>query len=161
VRIAAALTVVILLGFGGYTAWNAIAGDGGSSGSAAPAGGEYEQSVTETIFLGAVVLRQGLDAHVISELNPFLASSNDAIAMVATRRNALGELAKTATGPEADVIASTQESMTMLQMAMAQWRDAVVNLRLAAVADAHEAVDDAIAVLEADLDIWRSLPSRS
>jgi hypothetical protein len=157
---AVALTVVILLGYGGYLAWNALTGSGAND-PAPPADNSYEGTVSRAIFLGGLVLGQGIDAHLVSEINPFLASANTAIYQVATDRGTLDNLAKTATGPEADVIASTKQSLDALRVAMIEWRDAVVNLRLADIADAHASMDDAIALLRADLDRWRSLPEHS
>jgi hypothetical protein len=46
-------------------------------------------------------------------------------------------------------------------VALIQWRDAVYNLRLASVDDAHSAIDSAVAQLNADLERWKTVAPSS
>lgn len=157
---AAALTTVILLGYGGYVAWNAVT-DRGSSDPSPPAATGYRGAVDNALFVGTATLQRGLDVHLMSDLNPFYAAASEAISLVGADRARLAELATTATGEQADVIASTQQSLDALQEAMTEWRDAVVNLRLASVPDAHAGMDDALARLRSDIERWQALPTDS
>lgn len=157
VLIAALLTVVILVGYGGYSAWNAVTG-GDSGGGDAPAAGGYEAIVSQDIFLAGLVVGQGVDVRLVGDLNGFRDNANRAIFIIGSDKGALAKLATGATGPQRDVISDTQLALDALQAGLIQWRDAVYNVRLAAVDDAHSAIDSAVARLSADLDQWKALP---
>lgn len=162
--VAAVLTVVVLLGYGGYTAWNAVSGggdEGATTPTAAAGDADYETIVSTAIFLGAQALAQGADTHLAVDLGPFADGTDRAIFTIGADRARLARLARTAAAREADVIVSTEQSLDALQTAMVQWRDAVFNLRLGAVDDARAAVDSAIARLQGDLERWRSVSDSS
>jgi len=160
VLIAAAITLVVLLGYGGYSAWNAVTG-GGSGGGDAPAARSYESIVLNDIFLAGQVVGHGVDVRLMGDLNAFRDAADRAIYIIGLDMNALDGLESGATGPQRDVIASTRQSLDALQVGLIQWRDAVYNLRLASVDDAHSAIDSAVARLQSDLDEWRTLPAES
>ena len=156
--IAAALTLIVLLAYGGYTAWNALTGGGGSDDAQAPtASAGFESIVGSDIFLAGQVVGHGVDVRLVGDLNGFRDTADRAIFIVGTDRGALAKLNAGATGPQRDVIASAQQSLDALQVALIQWRDAVYNLRLASVDDAHDAIDSAVAQLSADLERWKSV----
>lgn len=152
--LAAALTVVILLGSGGYAAWNALTGDTSTSDEASTA---YVASTQRAIYYGASAVGLGLDVHIIKDLGIFQDSMNAAIDGVRAERTNLETLAATATGPRADILQSSIQAADSLESGMAQWRDAVFNLRLGGVDDAQSAIDSAVARLVADIDRWDAL----
>lgn len=162
ILVAAALTLVILLGYGGYTAWNAITGSGSDgTGTGTEDATDYESIVARNIFLGAQVLGQGIDTRLVSDIGPFVDNANRVIYTMGLDRVAIGKLATGASGPQRDVISATQQSLDALQAALVQWRDVVADLRLGSVDDAHAAIDGAIARLQGDLERWRSVTSAS
>jgi len=154
------LTLLVVLGYGGYTAWNALTG-GDSDETTTPAAASYETIVSNDIFLAGQVVVHGVDVHLMGDLNGFLEAANRAIFIVGTDKGGLAELSAGATGPQRDVISSTQQSLDALQVGLIQWRDAVYNLRLAAVDDARAAIDSAVARLQTDLERWKALPPSS
>jgi hypothetical protein len=157
--LAALLTLVVVVGYGGYLAWNALVG--GSDDADAPAATGYEATVSQAIFLGGAVLGLGVDTHLLNDLGPFADATDRAVFTVGADRARLERLAQTAPRPEAEVIASTVQSMDALQDAMIEWRNAVFNVRLGSVDDAHDAIDDALERLRGDLERWKQVSSDS
>ena len=146
--------MVVLGAYGGYSAWNAWIADG----PATPAvTADYEGAVSQAIFFGGVAVGTGLDVHLMNDLGPFVDTANESIALVETQRATLERLGRGETGVRADLIASSLQAVDSLAAGMAQWRDAVYNLRLARAAEARSAIDAASARLQADLDRWRTL----
>ncbi len=115
--------------------------------------------MSQAIFFGGVAVGTGLDVHLMNDLGPFVDTANEAIALVETQRATLERLGRGETGVRADLIASSLQAVDSLAAGMAQWRDAVYNLRLARAAEARSAIDAASARLQADLDRWRALPT--
>jgi hypothetical protein len=149
------VTVAVLLGYGGYAAWNALTGDSASSGGAASTA--YVPSTQRAIYYGAGVVGLGLDVHILKDLDIFQDSVNRAIDGVRTERANLDALAATATGPQADILRSSVEATDTLESGMVQWRDAIFNLRLGGVDTAQSTIDSAVAQLAADIDRWNAL----
>ena len=150
---------MIVLGYGGYTAWNAITGGGGSDSAEAPAPSGYEALVARDAFIAAGLLSDGINVRLVGDLPGFLEAANRAIYTVGVDKVEMARLAGNASGAERDVMTSTQQSLDALQVAIIQWRDAVYNLRLGAVDDAKAAANAAIALLQSDVDRWRSVTS--
>jgi flavin-binding protein dodecin len=146
---------VVLLGYGAYTAWNAwIADDPAPTSVTATA--DYEGAVSQAMYFGGIAVGAGLDVHLMADLGTFVDTANRAIAIVEDQHTTLERLGRRETGARADLVASSLQSVDALSAAIAQWRDAVYNLRLARAAEARSAIDAATARLQADLDRWRS-----
>jgi hypothetical protein len=158
VLLAAALTVVIVLGYGAYAGWNALTGGGSGSDTEATAETGYLASVDRAMFFGGAVLGAGTDVRLVGDLGNFLDQANQAIYTVGVEQGNVDKAARNATGARADVLASTTQSLDNLRVAMIRWRDAVFNLRLGLVADAKADVESAIAQLRADAERWKALP---
>jgi hypothetical protein len=158
VLLAAALTVVMVVGYGGYTGWNALTGGGSGGDPQATPDTSYQASVDHAMYFGGTVVDAGIDVRLVGDLGPFLDQTNQAIYTVGVEQGNLEKAARTATGPRADVLASTTQSVDNLRVAMIRWRDAVFNLRLGLVADSKAEVESAIAQIQADAERWKALP---
>jgi hypothetical protein len=158
VRVAAALTVVILLGYGGFVAWNAWSG-GGSDRSTQSEDTGYVGSTKRAIFFGALVLDQGVAVHHLDELAAFRYDADRHIEAVRAARAEVAALLPGTTGTRADILGSTVQAADELEVAMTQWRDAVYNLRFGSAPTARSAVESAIARLWSDLGRWEALES--
>ena len=156
--LAVALTMVIVLGYGAYTGWNALTGDSSGSDTQTTAETGYLASVDRAMFFGGAVLGAGTDVRLVGDLGIFQDQANQAIYTVGVEQGNVDKAARNATGARADVLTSTTQSLDNLRVAMIRWRDAVFNLRLGLVADAKADVESAVAQLRADAERWKALP---
>jgi hypothetical protein len=84
---------------------------------------------------------------------------NTEIETIRTQRANLDALLPNVVGPRADTVRASIQSMSELETAIGQWRDAIFLLRLGNVDDAQSAIESAVAQLQQQLDSWNSQAS--
>lgn len=146
--------MVIVVGYGGYVAYDKI--NGGDSAPAAADDG-YAPSTRRAMFYGGTAIGAGINLRNLKDQYEFKDEVNALIALVSTERANLERLLPTATVPQADTIRATMQSMDELMNAMTQWRDAIFLLRLNNVDRAESAVRSAVAQMGQQLETWNAL----
>lgn len=146
--------MVIVVGYGGYVAYDKI--NGGDSVPAAADDG-YAASTRRAMFYGGTAIGAGVNLRNLKDQYSFKDEVNAQIALVGTERANLERLLPTATAPQADTIRATIQSMDELMNAMTQWRDAIFLLRLNNVDRAESAVSSAVAQMGQQLETWNAL----
>ena len=145
---------MILVGYGGYVAYNKIT-ESDTTPVAADDG--YAASTSRAMFAGGVAVGAGINLRNLKDQYLFKDQVNAQIEQVRAEQADLERLLPTVTGPQADTIRATMQSMDELMIAMTQWRDAIFLLRLSNVDRAQSAVESAIAQMGQQLESWNSL----
>jgi hypothetical protein len=147
------LTVVILVGYGAYVGYDKLKGN---DTPAAETGTGYVASVQTAIAHGRWSIGMGLNFHNLKNSYVLRNELNTEIETIRTEQANLEALLPNVLGPRADTVRASIQSMSELQVAMGQWRDAIFLLRLGNVDDAQAAIESAVAALQQQLDTWNS-----
>jgi len=147
---------VVLVGYGAYVAYDKIRGD--SSAATQDATG-YTGSVQTAMAHGDWAIGMGLNFHALKDSYILRNQFNTEIATIRTQRANLEALLPNVVGPRADTVRASIQSMSELETAVGQWRDAIFLLRLGNVDDAQSAIESAVAQLQQQLDTWNSQAS--
>ena len=142
---------MILIGYGAYVAYDKITGD---SAPAAASGDGYVASVQTAISHGQWSVGMGLGFHNLKDSYVLRNGFNTEINTVRTQRANLESMLPNVLGPRADTVRASIQTMTELETALGQWRDAIFLLRLGNVDDAQSAIESAVAQLQQQLDTW-------
>jgi len=145
------LTVVILGGYGVYVAYDRIRGD---STPVVTDGTGYTSSVNTAVAHGKWAIGMGEDFHNLKRQYVLRNDFNAEIDTIRTERANLEALLPNLLGPRADTVRASIQSMSGLETAIGQWRDAIFLLRLDKVDDARSAIESAVAQLQQQLDTW-------
>lgn len=148
---------MILVGFGGYSAWGALTGGDDAPPAALPTGTGYADSANRAAFHANVAILLGLNLRILKDAYRFQYDVNKEIEGLRAERANLERLATGATGARADILRSSIQATQTLETGMTQWRDAIFNLRLGAVEPAQSVIETGVAQLEASIERWRSL----
>jgi hypothetical protein len=146
---------VILVGYGGYTAWNALTGS--DTPAATDTGTGYVASADRAALTGQLAIGMGVNLRILKDANNFLVGMNQSIDQLRAERANLERLATKASGAEADILQSSIQATVAMETGMVQWRDGIVNLRLGGTAAAESTMETAIAQLQADVARWNAL----
>jgi len=152
--LAAALTALILIGYGGYTAWNAITGT--DAPVAVDTGNGFVASADRAALTGQLAVGMGVNLRILKDTNNFLGGMNQSIDRLRTERANLERLAAKATGARADILQSSIQATVSMETGMVQWRDGIVNLRLGGIAAAESTIETAVAQLQSDVGRWKA-----
>ena len=152
--LAAALTALILVGYGGYTAWNAIT----ATNAPAPVdtGNGFVASADRAALTGQLAVGMGVNLRILKDGNNFLIGMNQSIDQLRVERANLERLATRASGARADILASSVQATVAMETGMVQWRDGIVNLRLGSIAAAESTIETAVAQLQSDVGRWKA-----
>ena len=153
VALAVLLTVVILVGYGAYVAYDKIRGD---STPAAQDSTGYVASVQTAMSHGQWAIGMGLNFHSLKDSYVLRSQFNTEINTIRTERANLEALLPNVLGPRADTVRASIQTMSELEAALGQWRDAIFLLRLGTVDNAQSAIESANAQLQQQLDTWNS-----
>jgi hypothetical protein len=145
------LTVVILVGYAAYLGYDRLTGN---DAPAAETGTGYVASTQTAIAHGKWSIVMGLGFHSLKDSYVWRNQINTEIDTVHAQQANLESLLPNVLGPRADTVRASIQSMSELQVAMGQWRDAIFLLRLGNVDDAQAAIDSAVAALQQQLDTW-------
>jgi hypothetical protein len=145
--------VVILVGYGAYVAYDKIFGD---STPAAQDTTGYVGSVETAISHGQWAIAMGLNFHSLKDSYVLRNQFNTEIETIRTQRANLEALLPNVLDARADTVRASIQTMSELETALAQWRDAIFLLRLGSVDDAQAAIESATAQLQQQLDTWNS-----
>src|SRR3954469_8466329 len=126
IALAVLLTVVVLVGYGAYVAYDKIRGD--SSPSAQDSTG-YAASVETATAHGDWAIGMGLNFHNLKDSYVLRNQFNAEINTVREERAHLESLLPNVLGARADTVRASIESMNDLESALGQWRDAIFLLR--------------------------------
>jgi hypothetical protein len=148
------LTVVILVGYGAYVAYDKIAADDAPT---AESGTGYVASVQTAMSHGQWSLGMGISFHNLKDSYILRNGFNTEIDTVRAQRANLEALLPNELGPRADTVRASIQTMSELEAALGQWRDAIFLLRLGNVDDAQVAVENTVAELQQQLDTWNGL----
>ena len=147
------LTVVILVGYGAYVGYDKLTGN---DTPAAETGTGYVASVETAIAHGRWSIGMGLNFHSLKDSYVLRNQFNAEIDTVRAQQANLQTLLPNVLGPRADTVRASIQSVSDLQVALGQWRDAIFLLRLGNVDDAQAAIESAVAALQQQLDTWNS-----
>jgi hypothetical protein len=153
--VASVVTVVILLGYGGVKAWDALFGVEAPA-TAAPETG-FVGIANRLAATGQYAIDAGINLRILKDGALFIDAMSRYTAQVQSDRADLARRADGATGVRADILASSLRAADALELGMAQWRDGVVNLRIGTAANGETAIRSAIAQLGADAARWDEL----
>jgi hypothetical protein len=151
IPLAIALTLVILVGYGAYVAYDKIRGDGTT---AVQDGTGYPASVETAMAHGQWAIGMGVNFHNLKDSYVLRNQFNNEINTVRAQRANLESMLPNVLGPRADTVRASIQSMSELETALGQWRDAIFLLRLGNVDDAQSAIGNAVAQLQQQLDTW-------
>ena len=135
------LTILILVGYGAYVAYDKLTGD---DIPAADAGGEYVGSVQTAMSHGQWSIGMGLNFHNLKDSYVLRNDFNTEINTVRAQRASLESLLPNVLGPRVDTVRASIQTMSELEAALGQWRDAIFLLRLGSIDDAQAAVESAV-----------------
>ena len=144
---------MILVGYGAYVAYDKVTGD---SAPAAESGNGYVASVQTAISHGQWSVGMGLGFHNLKDSYVLRNGFNTEINNVRAQRAHLESLLPNVLGPRADTVRASIQTMSELETALGQWRDAIFLLRLGNVDDAQSSIESAVARLQQQLDTWNS-----
>ena len=147
------LTVLILVGYGAYVAYDKLTGDDAPT---AEAGAGYVGSVQTAMSHGQWSIGMGLNFHNLKDSYVLRNDFNTEINTIRAQRASLESLLPNVLGPRADTVRASIQTMSELEAALGQWRDAIFLLRLSSIDDAQAAVESAVAALGQQLDTWNS-----
>ena len=154
IALAIVLTLVILVGYGAYVAYDKIRGD--SSPTAASDGTGYVASVETAMSHGQWAIGMGVNFHNLKDSYVLRNQFNNEINTVRTERANLEALLPNVLGARADTVRASIQTMSELETALGQWRDAIFLLRLGNVDNAQSEIASAVAQLQQQLDTWNS-----
>ena len=142
---------MILVGYGAYVAYDKIRGD---STPAAVNSTGYAASVQTAIAHGQWSIGMGLGFHSLKYQYVLRNQFNTEIETVRTQQANLEALLPNVLGPRADTVRASIQSMSDLQVALGQWRDAIFLLHFGNVDAAQAAIESAVAALQQQLNAW-------
>ncbi len=144
---------MILVGYGAYVAYDRVTSD---SAPAVESGNGYVASVQTAISHGQWSVGVGLAFHNLKDSYVLRNGFNTEINNVRTQRANLESLLPNVLGARADTVRASIQTMSELETALGQWRDAIFLLRLGNVDDAQSSIESAVARLQQQLDTWNS-----
>jgi len=147
------LTVLILAGYGVYVGYDKLIADGAPT---ADTGTGYVPSVESAIGHGQWSIEIGVGFHNLADSYVLRDDFNGEIQKVSAQRANLEALLPNVLGPRADTVRASIQTMSELETAIGQWRDAIFLLRLGNVDHAQAAIESSIAQLQQQLDAWNS-----
>jgi hypothetical protein len=156
IALAIVLTLVVLVGFGAYVAYDKVRGD---DTAAVQDGTGYANSVQTAMSHGQWAIGMGVNFHNLKDSYVLRNQFNAEINTVRTQRANLESMLPNVLGPRADTVRASIQSMSELETALGQWRDAIFLLRLGNVDDAQSAIESAVAQLQQQLDTWNGQAS--
>jgi hypothetical protein len=144
---------VILVGYGAYVAYGELTGGDAPAGQSTDT---YVASVERAASHGQWAIGMGLNFHNLKDSYVLRNQFNTEIDTVRTERANLEALLPNVLGPRADTVRASIQTMSELEAALGQWRDAIFLLRLGNIDDAQAAVESAVAALRQQVDTWNS-----
>jgi hypothetical protein len=156
IALALLLTIVILLGYGAYVAYDQLTGN---DTPAAQATDDYVASAETAISHGLWSVAMGINFHNLKDSYILRNQFNTEIDTVRSQRANLEALLPNVLGPRADTVRASIQSMSQLEAAIGQWRDAIFLLRLGSVDDAQASIESAVAALQQQVDTWNRQPA--
>ena len=144
---------MILVGYGVYVAYDKLTG---GDTSAAQTTDDYVSSTHTAISHGRWSIAMGTNFHNLKDSYILRNQFNTEIDTVRAQRTNLEALAPNVLGPRADTVRASIQSMSELEAAIGQWRDAIFLLRLGNVDDAQASIESAVAALQQQVDTWNS-----
>jgi hypothetical protein len=145
------LTLVILVGYGAYVGYDKLTGNDTPT---AETGTGYVASMQTAIAHGKWSIVMGLGYHNLKNQYVLRNQLTTEIDTVRNQQANLEALLPNVLGPRADTVRASIQSMSDLQVAMAQWRDAIFLLKFGDVDDAEAAITSAVTALEQQLNTW-------
>ena len=153
IALALLLTVVILVGYGAYAAYDKLTGDDAPT---AQGSDGYLTSTQTAISHGQWSIAMGINFHNLKDSYILRNQFNTEIDTIRAQRASLEALLPNVLGPRADTVRASIQTMSELETAIGQWRDAIFLRRLGNVDDAQASIESAVGALQQQVDTWNS-----